>query len=654
MINENHQPAAPEVLVVDDNPPTRYATARMLRAAGYRTREAGTGGEALEIADGSISAVILDVHLPDMNGLDVCRALRDRHDTSHLPVIHLSAAYVDNRDKVRGLNSGADAYMTHPADPDLLVATLNALIRVRTAEDGMRRSEARFHAIYDLAPNGMCLLDASGAFVDINPAMLSLLKREQVEVIGKRVIDFAPSGWVERAEEYLDKDQQGVWRGEFPMLDAAGQWVYLEWSLSTHVEPGLSIAIVNNISERVALSRQREELLEREQAARAASERISRSKDEFAAVLSHELRAPLNAITLWVEILKRGDAAANLERGLEVIDRNVKAQARLISDLLDVSRMAIGKLSLKFETFDAAELVKSAVHTLNASAREKSLDVSLDVAGVTRPVLADSTRLQQIVWNLLTNAIKFSKKGGRIQVGLRQDDTGLTLTVQDEGIGIKPEFQSSLFSTFSQSDSAANRRNEGLGLGLSIVKQLVELHGGTVQAVSGGPDLGAIFVVTLPARPPLANAMPSAPIRPEALETDPLQARSLAGLAIVVVDDDAEALAMLSMILRDRGASVICARDYTEALRCLEESPTDLLISDIGLPGKDGYDLIREVRRREGSSLQRLPAIALTAFARPEDRNIAFAAGFDAHCAKPLHPNELMSAILSVGAQERG
>jgi len=649
------EPLAPIILVVDDNPATRYSTSRVMRAAGYRIREADTGTRALEMADSSVSAVILDVHLPDFNGFEVCRRLREREETRRLPVIHLSAAYVDNKDKVRGLDSGADAYMTHPADPALLVATLQALMRVRTAEEGMRRSEERFRAIYNPAPNGICLIDTDGRFVEANSAMLSLLQRQQADVVGRRLTDFAPADWVERITGYLDQSQQGVWRGEFPLLDVAGEWVHLEWSLAAHVEPGVSMAIATDVSERVALASQREELLRREQSARSSAERVSRSKDEFVAVLSHELRTPLNAILSWIHVLKQPDAASSLERGLDAIERNAKTQTRLISDILDVSRMDLGKLSLDLETVDAAALVTSAVSALTASARDKGIEVFVDVAAVTRPVVVDAARLQQIVWNLLTNAVKFSQRGGHIHIGLFQDDNdSLTLTVRDGGIGIKPDFLPHLFDRFTQSDSASNRYHGGLGLGLSIVKQLVELHGGVITAHSAGVGRGATFVATLPSRrAAMSNAAVILPDGDAAGSPGNIEHAALAGLSIVVVEDDNEAREMLGIILRDRGAQVFDAGDYAAGLRCIEQVSPDVLVSDIGMPGRDGYDLIREVRRRERlDGTRHLPAIALTAFARPEDRKLAATSGFDAHCAKPMRPGELIAAILKVTGRE--
>ena len=635
-------PAVHELLVVDDNPATRYSTSRVLRAAGFTVREAGTGEEALALADEHVAGVVLDVHLPDMNGFEVCKLLRERPATLRIPVIHLSAAYVGDTDKVRGLHSGADAYMTHPAEPALLVATLQALIRARTAEEGMRRSEARFRAIYHQASSGIALIDAEGCFVDCNPAMLSLLGREAADVTGKALAHFVPAEARSVLDVALAQSRTGAWRGDFPLQSAQGVDVPMEWTLSAHAEPGQVLAIATDISDRVALQRQREDLLEREQAARAAAERLNRSKDEFIAVLSHELRTPLNAIVSWVHVLKRLDADASMARGLDSIERNAHVQTRLVSDILDMSRMDLGKLQLFIEPVDVPELVQTAVSTLGASARDKSLEIEISMGTVTRRVNADASRLQQIVWNLLTNAIKFSNAGGRIRVAARQGDEGLTLSVADEGIGIKSEFADLLFERFTQGDSGSNRTHGGLGLGLSIVKHLTELHNGGVTAFSEGPGRGATFTVTIP-----EGLVPSGLIAMPGVvpERDPTT-QALSALEVLVVDDDPEAREMLTMILSERGARVTTAASAADGLERLRAgAKPHVVVSDIGMPGQDGYAFVRELRRQEAPG-SRLPVIALTAFARPQDRETALAAGFDEHCGKPLRPDALVAAIL--------
>ena len=639
--------AGHEVLVVDDNPATRYTTSRILRAAGFRTREAATGAEALDLAGRGVSAVILDVHLPDIDGFEVCGRIRTQPGTALLPVIHLSASHVLDDDKVRGLNAGADAYMTHPAEPALLVATLQALIRARKAEEATRRADAGFRAIYEQAPSGIALVDEAGRFTEANPALLAMLRRDALAVVGHTIFDFAPADRHVDIRHALERSRVSVWRGEFPLLDRAGAAVPTEWTFSANVGSGIVLAIATDISERIALSHQRDELLEREQAARAAAESVSRSKDEFIAVLSHELRTPLNAIVGWSHVLRRPGTAALLTRGLDAIQRNAQVQTRLISDILDVSRIRLGKLPLEVESLDALEVVTASVSALAVTLEEKSLSVDVDASPSLEPIVADSARVQQIVWNLLTNAIKFSNTGGRIRITLSQDADQLTLAVEDSGHGIDPAFLPYVFDRFTQSDPSSNRRHGGLGLGLSIVKQLTALHGGTVRAFSAGEGQGARFVVVLPR---VASAAQSTGEHSNLGELDGEHTPRgrLRGRTVLVVEDDEDAREILVTLLGAEAATSLQADGYEEAIECLERNAAvEVLVSDIGMAGQDGYDLIREIRRREAGSGRKLLAVALTAFARPKDRDAALAAGFDAHCAKPLRPDELVTTILA-------
>ncbi|MDB5861910.1 MAG: putative histidine kinase, atypical hybrid [Ramlibacter sp.] len=634
------------VLVVDDNPATRYSTARVVRAAGFRAAEAGSGTEALELVTQGVSAVVLDVHLPDMDGFEVCRVIRSRPATATLPVVHLSAAFVRNEDRVTGLNAGADGYMIHPVEPALLVGTLQALIRARTAEDQMRRSERRFRAIYDQAQSGIALLDSQGRFADANPALLQMLGRG-TEILGLALSDLAPPAWRATVERNVVAPAEGgaPWRGEFPLLAANGSEVHLEWSISSHVEPGVRIAIAIDVSDRHELEQRRRDVLEREQAARVVAERLSRTKDDFVAVLSHELRTPLNAIVGWVHVLKRRGVLPEGVRGIEAIERNAKTQARIISDILDVSRINSGKLRLEREWADPAELVTSSIESLGVSIAERGLQVDADVEGAHRPAHIDTGRYQQIFWNLMTNAIKFSPEGGRVRVALLRHGERLLLEVQDYGQGIAPEFIPHLFDRFTQSDAPGNRSHGGLGLGLSIVKHLVDLHGGTVAASSQGMGHGTLMRVELPvdAAPDSQAGDLHGELGPDSEEHPP---ELLAGLDVLLVEDDREATEMMQVVLADRGARVRATHDYDGALAALREAWPDVLVSDIGLPGKDGYELVRRVRELEtGRPGRRLPVIALTAFARSEDRSKTLAAGFDLHLGKPLRPHLLLEAI---------
>lgn len=635
------------VLVVDDNPATRYSTGRIIRAAGFRTAEAGSGAEALDLVAQGVSAVVLDVHLPDTDGFKVCRAIRAQPATALLPVVHLSAAYIRDEDRVTGLNAGADGYLVHPVEPAVLVATLQALIRARTAEDELRRSEQRFRAIYDQAQSGIALLDEQGRFADVNPAMLRMLGRQPADLLGQPLAQFAPAPWQEFIRELLATraQERGEWRGEFPLLRPEGAQVHLEWSISSHVEPGVRIAIAIDVSQRYELEQRRRDVLEREQAARQVAERHSRTKDDFIAVLSHELRTPLNAIVGWVHILQRRGMAPDAEKGLQAIERNAKTQARIISDILDVSRINSGKLRLAREWADPAELVVASIDALAAGINDRRLRVDTDIASAHQPAWLDPARFQQIVWNLMTNAMKFSPEGGRIVVRLRRRGDRLDLAVQDFGQGIPPEFLPHLFDRFTQSDAPGNRRHGGLGLGLSIVKHLVDLHGGQVHARSEGLGHGTLMEVALNVQPTGEGAF-EPPETEGGPESELPGDAALQGLDVLVVEDDCEASEMMTLVLSERGMAVRTAPDYAAALQAMQQAWPAVLVSDIGLPGRDGYELVRRVRqleRERGGG--RLPVIALTAFGRPEDRQKALEAGFDVHLGKPIKPHQLLEAI---------
>jgi len=635
-----------ELLIIDDNPASRYATVRQLGSAGFRTREAATGADGLAMADASISAVVLDIHLPDIDGFDLCAILRSRPETARVPVLHLTAAYVTDDDKVRGLDSGADAYLTRPVEPAVIVATVQALVRTRVAEEAMRRSESKFRAIYAQAQAGIALLDDQGRLLDANPAMLKLLARTAAEVMGEPLSRFAPAEWAHRIVGFAVAPDAPSGALEVPMQRPDGSLIHVEWSVSPHIEPGVTMAVATDVSQRVALEQQRQQLLDRERIARGEAEQVSRMKDDFIAVLSHELRTPLNAIMSWTHVLRQRGGSAETERGLAAIERNGTTQARMISDLLDMSRLNLGKLPLTFVTMDPADEIVASVNAIRPADAGLGPRIDIELSPPYRPIRADASRLQQVVWNLISNALKFTPPSGRIVVALTQDDGGVRLRVSDEGQGIAPAFLPYVFDRFAQSDAASNRLRGGLGLGLSIVKQLVEAHGGTVSAASPGLGEGATFEVWLPTDPahPGREEFPDSGHGVEPV--DPAQS-SLDGLQLLVVDDDPEASAMLRIILSDRGATVQTAPDVRAALQMIAARRFDALVSDIGMPGHDGYDLIRTLRRDESETPDRprLPAIALTSFTREQDRAQALAAGFDEHCGKPLRPLKLVMQI---------
>ncbi len=631
------------LLVVNDDPIGRYTTVRQLQSAGFPVLEASTGMEALALADESLSAVVLDIHLPDIDGLEVCRRLRRQPSTFKLPVIHLTAAYLTDEDKVRGLDSGADAYLTHPVEPAVLISTIQSLVRTREAEDAMRQSEAKFRAAFERAPSGIGLVDThDGKLLEVNPAMQALLGRAQVT--GQMLLDFVAPDDIESAAAFVRALATEGAHGEFRVAQPNGRLVPVEWAAANYTEPGIAMLVATDISQRLLVAEQRHELLERERSARGTAERHNRLKDDLIAVLSHELRTPLNVIMNWAHVLQKGAKPDMLERGLAAIERNAVIQARLISDILDMSRLNLGKLPLNLDWVDAGSLIASSVAAVQPLLQRSHHRLRLDLEQEDLKLHVDDARIQQVLWNLMGNAIKFSPSQSEITLRLRAVDGGATITVADQGQGIAADFLPFVFDRFAQSDAASNRQHGGLGLGLAIVKNLVEAHGGHVGVTSAGEGQGAEFSVWLPAEQAGTAPAASGPASSFGALGDSPSA-PLLGLRVLVVEDDLEAGAMLAMILGEQGMQVLHEASVGAALDRLEAGDFDLLISDIGMPGRDGYELIREWRRREAGE-RHLPAIALTAFSREADRANALQAGFDAHLGKPLRPPLLLSEIL--------
>ncbi|HEX6210410.1 MAG TPA: ATP-binding protein, partial [Methylomirabilota bacterium] len=394
------------------------------------------------------------------------------------------------------------------------------------------------------------------------------------------------------------------------------------------------------------------ELLRREQAARRDSEEASRLKDEFVATVSHELRTPLNAILGWSRLLQQAHCdQAVVARALEAIERNASAQAQLVEDLLDIARITSGKLRLEVRPVTLGEVVEAAVETVRPSAAAKSIHIELDQAPGPILVSGDPDRLQQVVWNLLTNAVKFTSMGGRVQVQLRHAESHVLLSVCDTGIGIGPDLLPHVFERFRQAETGSARRHSGLGLGLALVRQLVELHGGTVSAESPGRGRGAIFTIALPR----LAAAEAAALGPEVAHvTDPAAPQwtlpDLTGLPLLVVDDSEDARALMAQILERQGAIVSVAGSAAEALHVLEQAGPQVVLSDIEMPDRDGYWLVRRLRDHPDPHVRNVPAIAITAYARVQDRTRALLAGFHHHLAKPIDPAELVALVSRAAA----
>ncbi|MHC5613088.1 MAG: hybrid sensor histidine kinase/response regulator [Nostoc sp.] len=475
------------------------------------------------------------------------------------------------------------------------------------------------------------------------------------EIISARLGDFLVSSDPDNIA-YLRSFIRSNYRlidAESHEIDKQGNSKYFLNNLVGIVENGLLVrawGTQRDITERKQAEQEREQLLEREQSARADAETANRIKDEFLATLSHELRTPLNAITGWTQLLRsRKFDETTTVRALETIERNTKSLTQLIEDILDVSRIIRGTLHLNIHQVKLVPLVEAAIYTVRPAAQAKEISIKCQFNPEVGVIMGDAKRLQQVVWNLLSNAVKFTPKGGRVDVQLQGIESYMQIRVSDTGGGIAAEFLSHVFERFRQADSSSTRSHGGLGLGLAIVRHLVELHGGTVSAESPGIGQGATFIVNLPMKAIYLEANTAEQLSSfvhvqEAKNYLP----KLDGLRVLIVDDEAEARHLLTTILREYGTQVIAAASACEALLALQQFHPHVLVSDISMPQEDGYTLIRKVRALPTDEGGRIPAVALTAYTRAEDRTQALLAGFQLYVPKPVNPGELAAVIANL------
>jgi PAS domain S-box-containing protein len=442
-----------------------------------------------------------------------------------------------------------------------------------------------------------------------------------------------------REKRYYRKDGAIVW----VKVTASATWRQGE-------KPGYHITVADDITASKRAEEERAHLLDRERSARAEAERANQLKDQFLALCSHELRTPLTPILGWTRVLRASPLSdKRVEYALEVIERNAGIEERLVDDLLDVSRIISGKLKLQVERVDMIGVVRDAIESVNPAAKAKGVRVETSLDRMATEAPGDPSRLQQIVWNLLSNAVKFTPSGRVVRLRLEQDASDIKVIVIDEGEGISAEFLPHVFETFQQGNTSTTRPHGGLGLGLSIVKTLVELHGGSIRAESEGKDKGATFIVTLPRFRPVDFEKQPEPSRSRSSQRSP-EAR-LRGRLILVVDDDPDTCDFLVAALHSSGATAFSASSAKDALHIVERDHPDLLVSDIAMPNEDGYTLIKKIRGLN-NELGRIPAIALTAYTK-EDRVRALDAGFQVHMVKPVEPTELEKVIFDLLGEDR-
>lgn len=637
MIPETEVGRSGRILAVDDNPAALYATGRVLRSAGYEVITATTGNGALAAAPG-VDLVVLDVNLPDLDGFEVCRRLRGRAETARMPVLHLSATFTQPTDRVVGLEAGADGYLTRPVEPQVLIATVRTLLFARRAEALRFSLDARLRTMVDIAPTGIAVLDGALNYESVNAAYCVLFGCTSAELIGRPLSAGPGSGWgALMANVRSMLSEAGRWQGELPLTRHDGGELRVDWRVAREPGAGAHLLIATDVTARLRHEAERERLLESERAARAEAERGNRLKEEFLATLSHELRNPLNAILGWAQVMTQSkELPPPLHEAIEAIQRNGKLQASMIGDLLDFASITFGKMRLAVAAVDPYAAVRAAVEIMQPAATAKNIDLQCTFAAGRMSVQADPERLQQIIWNLLSNAIKFSVRGGTVALQAGREGEFFQLTVADTGQGIEPDFLPRVFERFSQADASTTRRVGGLGIGLAIVRQLVDLQGGTIEASSRGRNQGATFTLRLPLSLGEASAAGG--------ESQRLAALGLTGAVVLLVEDDDDARELTRRILSEVGARVIEAASAREGLERIEGSGANFLITDIGMANQDGYQLLGTLRER-GYDAARLPAVALTAFARPEDREAALTAGFQQHLVKPVEAQVLIGTV---------
>ena len=527
----------------------------------------------------------------------------------------------------------------------------------RQAEEAKRR----LAAIVESSEDAIFSKTLDGIITSWNKSAERLYGYSAEEIVGRSVSVLAPPDRSNEIPDILERLKRGerVEQLETKRVTKDGRVLDIALTISPIKDTRDRIigasTIAHDITKRKRAEKEREELLVREKAARVEAEEANRTKDEFLATLSHELRTPLTAILGWVRLLRMKELdGATAEHALETVERNARAQAQLIEDLLDVSRVITGNLRLEMSTVELVPVIKAAMDAVEPAANAKMIKLEASLDPAAGPVSGDAARLQQVVWNLLSNAVKFTPREGRVSIRLERADSQVEIRVTDTGQGISADFLPFIFDRFRQADSSTTRQHGGLGLGLAIVRHLVELHGGTVHAESAGEGRGATIKVRLPILPlRIADfGLRNKELDEESAGPNP-KSEILSGLRVLVVDDEPDARELMKAALESRGAAVITAGDTNEALETLKRRKPDVIISDIGMPGEDGYALIRHVRRLSEEQGGATPAAAVSAYVGEESRQEALAAGYELYVDKPLDPEELIAVVRKLAKDRR-
>lgn len=673
-------PPQVNILLIDDHPENLIALEAILEGLGQNLVKADSGTAGLRcLLHQDFAVILLDVQMPGMDGFETASLIRQRERSRNTPIIFLTAFGDNDSMLMKSYTLGAVDYLLKPLDATILKSKVSVFVELfkKTVEveqqaaelammnSELKQSEERFRALSACSPIAIFLTDLDGRFTYINP---------NCERFYHFQID---ESWEESWAKCIHpEDRDRVLRDwsnsfvcgrtyseEFRIFQHQDslRWVHVRTSVmySEHRQLGY-VGTIEDITDRKEAEVVREEMI-KEQAARQEAEAANRMKDEFLAIVSHELRTPLTSILGWSkQLLTRKFDPTTTNRALETIERNAQSQAQLIEDILDVSKIIRGKLHLRIETINLITLLEKLIETVRPQADAKAIQLEIICDRTVQIVYGDGERLRQVIRNLLSNAIKFTPNAGRVEVrlslglgtekvrGLKDSPTSFAsllpyaqITVTDTGIGINPEFVPYVFDRFRQADSSSTRSYGGLGLGLTIARYLVELHGGKIFAHSEGINQGAIFTVNLP--------LPTTNLESEPTTEDNAQEiPTLNNIRILVVEDNTDSREFIKIVLEDSQATVTAVSSVSEAMECLEKDNFHVIISDIGMPEEDGFELINKVRKLELHRKGKIPAIALTAYTRMEDKTEVLKAGFQMHLAKPIEPNELVRVVAKV------
>ena len=657
------------ILLVDDQPENLLALEAILESLGENLVKATSGAEALRcLLHQDFAAILLDVQMPGMDGFETATLIRSRGRSRQTPIIFLTAFSSSDKMLFQGYALGAVDYLLKPLDPSILTSKVTVFVELYKKTEALKQhaaklavvnaelgqSEERFRLLSACSPVGIFETDTSGRYTYTNPRYQAICCLTLAESLEKGWQECVHSEDRERAiaswSAYTCSGGEYSQEFRFSVADGGDRWIHVRSAqmLSAQGELLGHVGTLEDITARKQ-AESAHTLAIQEQAARQEAEAANRMKDEFIAVLSHELRTPLNSMLGWSRLLRSKKLDESITaRALETIERSATVQAQLIDDILDISRIIRGKLRLSCCPVNLVSVIEATMNAVSPQAAAKAIQLNLVLDGSVGQVWGDPARLQQIVTNLLTNAIKFTPENGKVEVKLSipnsHSPTYAQIQVIDTGIGISPEFLPKIFDKFLQEDSSTTRSHNGLGLGLAIVRSLVEMHGGTVHAESPGEGQGSTFTVKIPLLKRASGYSGSG----EAGSRLTPRSSLLKGLQVLVVDDEVDNRNFLTFVFEEHGALVTAVDSADAALAALEQSKLDILISDIGMPQQDGYALIQKVRSRETEKGGCIPAIALTAYSRGEDRTQALLAGFQQHLSKPVDPTELITAVASV------